>query len=99
MKDENTAVSAAEGADADLELVTCVLGGVEFGLDIKSVQEIVRLPKITPVPRAPEYVQGVANLRGNLLPIINSRARFGLPGARQAITESSWSNSMASRRA
>ncbi|MBP3956729.1 chemotaxis protein CheW [Gemmata sp. G18] len=67
--------------DEDIELVTCVLGGVEFGLDINAVQEIVRLPKITPVPRAPGYVEGVANLRGNLLPIINSRARFGLPGA------------------
>lgn len=66
--------------DDDHELVTCVLGGVEFGLDINAVQEIVRLPKITPVPRAPGYVEGVANLRGNVLPILNSRTRFGLPG-------------------
>lgn len=64
----------------DHELVTCVLGGVEFGLDINAVQEIVRLPKITPVPRAPDYVEGVANLRGNVLPIVNSRTRFGLTG-------------------
>ena len=66
-------------ADDHHELVTCVLGGVEFGLDIKAVQEIVRLPKITPVPQSPGYVEGVANLRGNVLPIVNSRARFGMP--------------------
>lgn len=71
----------ATGGDSppsDHELVTCVLGGVEFGLDINAVKEIVRLPKITPVPRAPDYVEGVANLRGNVLPIVNSRTRFGL---------------------
>jgi purine-binding chemotaxis protein CheW len=72
-------VRAAGVAEDDHELVTCVLGGVEFGLDINAVQEIVRLPKITPVPRAPGYVEGIANLRGNVLPIVNSRTRFGLP--------------------
>lgn len=78
MSDLHTA--APDGAaDEDHELVTCVLGGVEFGLDINAVQEIVRMPKITPLPRSPGYVEGVANLRGNVLPIINSRARFGLP--------------------
>ena len=54
--------------------MTCVLDKIEFGLDINAVQEIVRLPQITPVPKAPSYVEGVANLRGNVLPIINSRA-------------------------
>jgi purine-binding chemotaxis protein CheW len=66
-----------QGSDSQ-ELVTCVLDKIEFGLDINAVQEIVRLPKITPVPKAPSYVEGVANLRGNVLPIINSRSRFGM---------------------
>jgi len=69
---------AGSGAAGDQELVTCVLDQVEFGLDIHAVQEIVRLPRITPVPKAPPYVEGVANLRGNILPIINSRNRFGM---------------------
>jgi len=79
-EDQGTAVliPGAEAAD-EQELVTCTLNGVEFGLDINAVQEIVRIPKITPVPKAPEYVTGVANLRGNVLPIINSRCRFGMP--------------------
>lgn len=68
----------AFGAAGDQELVTCVLDQVEFGLDIHAVQEIVRLPHITPVPKAPPFVEGVANLRGNILPIINSRNRFGM---------------------
>lgn len=67
-----------EGLD-EQELVTCVVDNVEFGLDIRAVQEIVRLPKITPVPKAPGYIRGVSNLRGNVLPIINSRTRFGMP--------------------
>lgn len=75
---------AGGGAGEAHELVTCVLGGVEFGIDISAVQEIVRRPKITPVPRAPGYVEGVANLRGNVLPIVNSRARFGMPAADDA---------------
>lgn len=79
MSDVNQTVREATAPqEDDQELVTCVLGGVEFGLDINAVQEIVRLPKITRVPRSPAYVEGVANLRGNVLPIVNSRARFGM---------------------
>ncbi len=77
----NEAGSAGAG---DQELVTCVLDQVEFGLDIRAVQEIVRLPRITPVPKAPPYVEGVANLRGNILPIINLRARFGMKPSENA---------------
>lgn len=64
--------------ESSQELVTCLLGEVEFGMDINAVQEIVRLPKITPVPKAPAYVRGLANLRGNVLPIIDPRIRFGI---------------------
>jgi purine-binding chemotaxis protein CheW len=73
----SAANAETQGSDSQ-ELVTCVLDKIEFGLDINAVQEIVRLPQITPVPKAPSYVEGVANLRGNVLPIINSRARFGM---------------------
>ena len=81
----NNSAAAAETQGGDnQELVTCVLDQVEFGLDINAVQEIVRLPKITPVPKAPSYVEGVANLRGNVLPIINSRSRFGMRASENA---------------
>ena len=81
MSDLNRQTGETADDRDDQELVTCVLGDIEFGLNINAVQEIVRLPRITPVPRAPSYVEGVANLRGNVLPIINSRARFGMAPA------------------
>jgi len=60
------------------QLVTFLLKDEEFGFDIMSVQEIIRLPKMAKVPRTPEYVEGIANLRGVVLPIIDMRTRFGM---------------------
>jgi purine-binding chemotaxis protein CheW len=59
------------------------LGEEEFGLPIGAVREVVRLPeKITRIPRAPGFVKGVINHRGRMLPVIDQRRRFGLPGDR-----------------
>jgi len=60
------------------QLVTFLLGEDEFGADIMDVREIIRVPDITRVPNAPEYVEGACNLRGNVLPIIDGRTRFNL---------------------
>ena len=63
------------------QLVTFSLGSEEFGVDIMKVQEIIRIPPITRVPKAPAYVEGVINLRGNVIPVVNLRKRFGMsPG-------------------
>lgn len=65
--------------DAELlQLVTFSIGEEEFGVDILKVQEIIRTMEITKVPRAPEFVEGVINLRGKVIPIIDLRKRFGL---------------------
>ena len=65
--------------DAELlQLVTFSIGEEEFGVDILSVQEIIRMMDITKVPRAPDFVEGVINLRGKVIPIIDLRRRFGL---------------------
>jgi purine-binding chemotaxis protein CheW len=65
--------------DAELmQLVTFSIGEEEFGVDILSVQEIIRTMEITKVPRAPDFVEGVINLRGKVIPIIDLRKRFGL---------------------
>jgi purine-binding chemotaxis protein CheW len=61
------------------QLVTFSLSTEEFGVDIMKVQEIIRIPPITRVPKAPGYVEGVINLRGNIIPVVNLRARFGMP--------------------
>jgi purine-binding chemotaxis protein CheW len=62
-----------------LQLVSFNIGQEEFGLSIQSIQEINRLVEITRVPNAPEFVSGVINLRGKVIPIINLRKRFGFP--------------------
>lgn len=63
--------------DDDLiQLVTFRIGEEEFGVDILAVQEIIRLMQITMVPRAPEFIEGVINLRGKVIPVINMRTRF-----------------------
>lgn len=63
---------------AEEQLVTFSLGTEEFGVDIMRVQEIIRIPPITRVPKAPNYVEGVINLRGNVIPVVNLRVRFGM---------------------
>ena len=65
--------------DEDAQVVIFRLGAEEFGVPIMSVQEIVRLPEtLTRVPRTPEFVEGVINLRGTVLPVIDQRRRLGM---------------------
>jgi purine-binding chemotaxis protein CheW len=62
-----------------LQLVTFGLGNEEFAVDILKVREINRLREITKIPNAPLYLDGVINLRGRVIPVINLRNNFGLP--------------------
>jgi len=61
-----------------LQLVTFTIGHEEFGVDILAVQEIIRTMEITKVPKAPHFVEGVINLRGKVIPIIDLRSRFNM---------------------
>src|ERR1700693_4081032 len=61
----------------ELQIVGFRIGRETFGLPISQVHEIVRTPEITNVPHAPEYVEGVMNLRGRIVPVIDLRRRFG----------------------
>ncbi|HEY1977322.1 MAG TPA: chemotaxis protein CheW [Candidatus Baltobacteraceae bacterium] len=61
-----------------VQVVSFRLGGEEYGVDIAQVQEIIRMVEITHVPRAPRFMEGVINLRGQLIPIIDLRTRFGM---------------------
>ena len=62
-----------------LQLVTFRLGKEEFSMDILKVQEIIRHMDLTRVPRTPDFVDGVINLRGRVIPVLDLRKRFGLP--------------------
>ena len=70
--------TAKKQDDELLQLVTFSIGEEEFGVNILKVQEINRTMEITKVPRAPDFVEGVINLRGKVIPIIDLRSRFGL---------------------
>ncbi len=61
-----------------IQLVSFSLNNEEYGVDVLKVREIIRMPSITRVPNTPHYVEGVINLRGKVVPIINMRRRFGL---------------------
>ena len=62
-----------------MQVVSFSLGSEEYGVDIAQVQEINRMVAVTHVPRAPVFMEGVINLRGQLIPIIDLRTRFGMP--------------------
>jgi purine-binding chemotaxis protein CheW len=67
-----------QGHEELLQLVSFHIGGEEFGLDILRVQEIIRIQDLTRVPNSPDFVDGVINLRGKVIPVVALRKRFGL---------------------
>jgi purine-binding chemotaxis protein CheW len=67
-----------ESLDELIQLVSFRLDQEEFGIDILKVQEINRMVEITRVPQAPSYCEGVINLRGKVIPVIDLRTKFGL---------------------
>jgi len=58
--------------------LTVVLAAEAYGIAVLKVREIIRIQKITPVPQMPEFVKGVINLRGRVIPVIDLRVKFGL---------------------
>ena len=81
MEPGNQAASLHDGRQEHRELLQLVsfhIDGEEFGLDILRVQEIIRIQELTRVPNSPDFVDGVINLRGKVIPVIALRKRFGL---------------------
>lgn len=78
MKSNTASQSNKVAAGEELQLVSFNIGSEEFGVDILKVQEINRMVEITRVPQTPHYVEGVINLRGKVIPIIDLRKRFNL---------------------
>ena len=63
--------------DKHLQIVGLRIGRETLGLPISLVREIVRVPEITPVPNAPDHIEGVINLRGNIIAVVDLSKRFG----------------------
>jgi purine-binding chemotaxis protein CheW len=65
-------------AEATEHLATFFLAGEEYGVDVRLVQEIIRVSEITQVPRAPGFIKGVINLRGRIIPVVDLKRKLGL---------------------
>ena len=65
--------------DDVIQWVTFRLAEESYGIAVMQVQEVLRVTEITPVPGAPDYVLGIINLRGNVVTVLDTRKRFGLP--------------------
>jgi len=68
-----------ENAIHELELACFTLGDATFAADIMRIKEIIRPQKLTRLPKAPSFVEGVLNLRGSVIPVIDLRKRFDVP--------------------
>lgn len=66
-------------SDPMTQWVTFMLDNEKYGINVMQVREVLRNIEIAPVPGAPSYVLGIINLRGNVVTVIDTRARFGLP--------------------
>ena len=81
-EDQPQARDIARGVSDEEQIVVFRLMEEEYGLAISAVQEIVRVPEqITHVPKTPSFVEGLVNLRGAVIPLVDQRSRFGLPRA------------------
>lgn len=76
-----TAQTLKSGDDPVLQWVTFRLGNETYGINVMQVREVLRYTEIAPVPGAPSYVIGIINLRGNVVTVIDTRERFGLPNS------------------
>src|SRR5690554_3846421 len=77
-----------DGDDPVLQWVTFQLDEETYGINVMQVQEVLRHSEIAPVPGAPDYMLGIINLRGNVVTVIDTRTRFGLPSAE--VSDQTW---------
>ncbi len=75
----NNQHQAIESTTTTTQIVSFRLANEEYGVDIMRVQEIILVGQITKMPEVPDYICGLINLRGHVIPIVDLRRRFGLP--------------------
>ena len=71
--------------DKDLQIVGFQIGRETFGLPIAAVREIIRVPEITAVPNVPDHIEGVINLRGKIVPVIDLPKKFGATSSQRTV--------------
>jgi len=78
---QNRTVGKSAAEDPVLQWVTFMLCNETYGINVMQVKEVLRYTEIAPVPGAPSYVLGIINLRGNVVTVIDTNSRFGLPSS------------------
>lgn len=81
MKDRDQARRATQETDEVVQLISFSIGSERFGVEILVIQEIIMMSSITEIPNSPDFVEGVINLRGNIIPVLDLRKRLRLRGA------------------
>lgn len=74
-------MSTAELLAQDEQVVAFHLDNERYGVEITAIQEIIQVGAVTPIPNAPAYLEGVTNLRGRIIPVVNLRHRLGMSPA------------------
>jgi purine-binding chemotaxis protein CheW len=87
MGTETESAATIHGEERSHQLVVFSLGQVEYGVPIRLVQEIIRYTPPRPIPGSPSHVEGVINLRGRIIPVVDLRTRFGMGGERPVETK------------
>lgn len=73
--------------DGDLkQMISFMVGGEEYGIEIHRVKEVIRMPAVTWLPKTPTFVKGIINLRGDVIPIVDLRDKFGLEPMEYTVT-------------
>lgn len=90
--DQTTAIPAEKTSEAEdaIQMVGFVLAGELFGVDILMVQEIIKESAVTSIPDSPDFIEGVINLRGNIIPIIDLHKRLNLAAGKRETKDKAW---------
>jgi len=84
MNNESKKSETMQDEDA-VQYLTFKLDGESFATEISKVKEVLEYTRVTPVPRSPEFMQGVINLRGSVVPVVDLRLQFGMPTVEQTV--------------
>jgi purine-binding chemotaxis protein CheW len=75
----------ASNAEEPVQYLTFTLDGEAFATEISRVREVLEYTQVTPVPRTPDYMQGVINLRGSVVPVVDMRLQFAMPAGKKTV--------------
>ncbi|EKD81617.1 MAG: hypothetical protein ACD_39C01725G0002 [uncultured bacterium] len=78
-------IENVKNSDAPVQYLAFKLGDEVYAVDVAKVREILDFPPITKVPRTPEFMRGVINLRGSVVPVVDMRLKFGMPMTERSV--------------